>query len=101
LRGSGVPKHPPLVTQAVRQILFEGVKMNTEIHNLAVQIYDTLNKNGAGLGNASIGIIESAIEKSAQQPRALDGACTCGLSNDSFHPNTWHEEGCPMRQPRQ
>jgi len=34
-------------------------------------------------------------------PRTLDGACTCGLSNDSFHPNTWHKKGCPMRQPRQ
>jgi hypothetical protein len=32
--------------------------------------------------------------------RAVDGACTCGLSNDSFHPNTWHKKGCPMRQSR-
>lgn len=47
--------------------------MNTEIHNLAVQIYDALNKKGAGLGNASIGIIKSAIEKSAQQSFAADG----------------------------
>lgn len=47
--------------------------VNVETHNLAVRIYDALNKKGAGLGNASIGIIESAIEASAQPPRALDG----------------------------
>ena len=40
---------------------------SVDTHNLAVRIYDALNKKGAGLGNASIGIIESAIEESAQQ----------------------------------
>lgn len=40
--------------------------MDVEVHNLAVRIYDALNKKGAGLGNASIGIIECEIEKSAQ-----------------------------------
>lgn len=47
--------------------------INVETHNLAVRIYDALNKKGAGLGNASIGIIESAIEESAQHSVHLTG----------------------------
>jgi len=41
--------------------------MNIEIHNLALQIYNDLNEKGANLGNFSINIIESAIEKFVQQ----------------------------------
>ena len=54
--------------------------VNVETHNLAVRIYDALNKKGAGLVNASIGIIESVIEESAQQsvhPTVLM-PCACG-----------------------
>jgi len=36
------------------------------IHNLAVEIYKTLNENGAELGNMSIFIIEKVIEDVCQ-----------------------------------
>lgn len=48
------------------------MSQDVEVHNLAVRIYDALNKKGASLGNASVFIIESVIEESAQQSVQAD-----------------------------
>lgn len=48
--------------------------MGTKV--LSVMIYDALNAKGAGLGDASIGIIEKAIDEfnAAQQSVQADGS---------------------------
>jgi hypothetical protein len=55
--------------------------METKV--LSVMIYEALNAKGAGLGNASIGIIESAIDEyeAAQQSvqRTGNRLCDCDV----------------------
>ncbi len=41
------------------------------VHNMAVAIFDALNKKGAGLGSASIFIIEKAIEVAQSAQRTV------------------------------
>lgn len=66
-----------------------------EIHELSVKIYEALNHRGAELGNASIGIIETAVERFLFVPSCEVSGCF-----QDAYVEGWHRVGTMIRKMR-
>ena len=68
-----------------------------------VRILDDVNGHelyfyGVTIGWLGLGIVVGKKRQLTMRP--ADGACTCGLSDDDFHPREWHKSDCPKASPR-